>query len=237
MRLHNINEDIVLSEVTNIFNSIEADGNPENICTCAQCRMDTACYVLNRIEPHYIISNRGVVRIGQGSIERQQKKVDIITIIHEGIKQINKNRRTVSHGFHAGSSINMDRPVFNIPTIVGRLFNGINFTPIEDIEVELRRNGDIVTMIDSNWQNPYQLSSHCEGTFSFWPAPIQAEYININRDFEFLVKTKMSGFGELNHFFKIPVTSEIRDINAFSSERTFKLSDLYIFPLGESEFQ
>jgi competence protein ComFB len=233
MKLHNINEDIVLSEVANIFNFIEANGNPEDICICAQCRLDTACYVLNRIEPYYIVSNRGVVRIAQESINRQQKNVDIITIIHEGIKQINKNRRMFSHGLYAGSSVNMNRPVFNIPTIVGRVFNGLNFTPMEDIEVELRRNGDIVTMIDNNWQNPYQLSSHCAGAFNFWPMPIQAEDIGITRDFEFSVKIKTSNFGELNHAFKIPITSGIQPISAFSKERTFKLPDLYIFPIGQ----
>ncbi|MDR0644989.1 MAG: late competence development ComFB family protein [Treponema sp.] len=237
MELHNTNEDIVVSEVTNIFDSLEKNGNPENICTCAQCRLDTACYVLNRIKPHYIVSNRGVVRVGQESLERQQQKIDIITIIHEGIKQINKNRRVSSHGFYVDSSLNMNRPVFNIPTIVGRLFNGVNFMPMEDIKVELRRNEDIVTMIDSNWQNPYQLLSHCEGTFTFWPAPIQAESFDIRRNFEFSVRIKALDFEELNHFFRIPVTSEIRNISAYSRDRTFKLPDLYIFPPGKDDFQ
>ncbi|MDR0410856.1 MAG: late competence development ComFB family protein [Treponema sp.] len=230
MELHNTNEDIVISEVTNIFNSLERKENPENICTCAQCRMDTACYVLNRIKPHYIVSNRGVVRIEQDGIENQQKKADIITIIYEGIKQINKNRRVYSHGLDMDGSSNMDRPVFNIPTIVGCLFNGVNFTPMEGIKIELHRNEDLVTMIDSNWQNPYQILPQREGMFTFWPAPIQAESIDICRDFEFLVKIKAPGFEELNHLFKIPVVSEVRNISAFSRDRTFKLPDLYLFP-------
>jgi competence protein ComFB len=234
MKLHNINEDIVISEVTNIFDSLEESGNPDNICTCAQCRIDTACYVLNRIKPYYIVSNRGVVRIARESIGEQQRKVDIITMIHEGIKQINKNRRVFSHGVYTNRLVDTNRPVFNIPTIVGRLLNGINFTPIvEDIKIELWHNGDIVTMIDNNWQNPYQLSSHCEGMFTFWPSPIQAESINVIRDFEFSIKIKTFGFGELNHFFKIPVTSEIRNVSTFSRDRTFKLPDLYLFQSGD----
>ncbi|MDR0785509.1 MAG: late competence development ComFB family protein [Treponema sp.] len=237
MELHNTNEDIVISEVTNIFNSLERKENPENICTCAQCRMDTVCYVLNRIKPHYIVSNRGVVRVEQEGIEEQQKKADIITIIHAGIKQINKNRRVSSHGFYTSGSTNMNKPVFNIPTIIGYLFNGVNFTPMKDIEIELRRNGDLVTMIDSNWQNPYQILSHGEGMFTFWPAPIQAESIDICRDFEFSVKVKTPGFEELNHLFKISVVSEIRNISAFSRDRRFKLPDLYLFPPDKNDFQ
>jgi competence protein ComFB len=237
MELHNTNEDIVIAQVTDIFNALEQSENPEHICTCDQCRMDTACYVLNRIEPRYIVSHRGAVRIEQESIANQQKDADIVAMIHEGIAQVNHNKRPSSvHNARYHSSANQHKPVFNIPTIIGRVFNGTNFSPMSGINIDLLRNGDIVPMLDNNWQNPFPLVEHSEGTFTFWPAPILAEAENEHKSFEFCVRINAPDFEELKHFFKIPVISEPKNIMAFSRDRTFKLPDLYLFAPGEENF-
>ncbi len=237
MELHNTNEDIVISQITDIFNALERGANPNGICTCDQCRMDTACYVLNRIEPRYIVSNRGAVRVEGESIANKQKEVDIVAMIHEGMEQINRNKRlSSSHLVRTSASAVASKPVFNIPTIIGRVFNGTNFAPMEDINIDLLRNGDMVSMIDNNWQNPFHLVRYSEGTFTFWPAPILAEEEKLHRFFEFSVRIKAEGFEELRHFFKIPVRSELKNITAFSRDRTFKLPDLYLFQPGEETF-
>jgi competence protein ComFB len=237
MELHNTNEDVVIAQVNDIFDFFDKNESSDGICTCEQCRMDTACFVLNRIEPRYIVSNRGAVRIEQESIANQQKEADIVAMIHEGIKRVNHNKRSSSdHAANVNSRIDGDTPTFNIPTMIGRLFDGANFAPISDVKVELHRDGILVPMVDSNWQNPYHLIQHSEGTFTFWPAPIPAEAANIHTSFEFSVTVKAPGFEELNHFFKIPVISEIRNVIAFSRDRTFKLPDLYIFPPGGNEY-
>jgi competence protein ComFB len=237
MELHNTNEDIVIAQVTDIFNAIEQQGNSDNICTCDQCRTDTACYVLNRIEPRYIISNRGAVRVERESLENQQKDADIVVMIREGLRKIHHNKRLSSNHEIKNSSVSFqNKPIFNIPTVIGRVFNGTNFAPIVDIEIELLRNNDIVSMVDNNWQNPCHIVKHSEGTFTFWPAPILAEDVNVRKLFEFSVRINVPGFEELKHFFKIPVISELKNITTFSRERTFKLPDLYLFPPGEEDF-
>jgi competence protein ComFB len=236
MELHNTNEDVVLAEVNDIFDAFEKNGNPEKICTCNQCRMDTVCYVLNRIEPRYILSNRGAVRIEQESIANQQKGADIVSKIYDGLRHVAHNKRPSSHENNKNGKVDTNKPVFNIPTIIGRLFNGTNFAPITDVKVELLRNGDLVQMMDNNWQNPYNLGNYHAGTFTFWPAPIPAEDAEIHRLFEFAIKAEIPGFETLNHFFKVPVTSELKNITAYSRDRTFKLSDLYLFPPGGEEF-
>jgi competence protein ComFB len=238
MELHNTIEDLVISKVTGIFESIEKEGNPENFCTCQQCRMDTVCYALNRSQPHYIISNRGAARVNQESHEHQQKEADLVALIHEGIKQVNHNQRP--NFLHSPRSAfpgeGVNRPVFNIPTIVGRLFNGNNFSPLSDVKVELLRNGDLVAMKDGNWQNPYTLVANTEGTFSFWPNPVPALTVDEHRIFEFSIRVEAGDDLEtLYHFFKLPVISELQTANTFSLHRTFKLPDLYMFPPGEAE--
>jgi competence protein ComFB len=238
MELHNTMEDMVISKVAEIFESIEKDGNPENFCTCQQCRMDTACYALNRSQPRYIVSSRGASRVvGQETHEYQQKEADLVALIYEGIKRVNHNQRPnfvhSSKGALPEGMVNM--PVFNIPTIVGRLFNGNNFSPLSDVKVELLRNGDLVAMKDGNWQNPYVLVANTEGTFSFWPNPVPALKMDEHKIFEFSIKIEGQDLETLHHFFKLPVISELQTTNTFSLHRTFKLPDLYMFPPGEAE--
>jgi competence protein ComFB len=230
MEIHNTTEDMVFAKVEAIFNSIIQEGNPENFCLCYQCRMDTACYVLNRTQPRYIVSNRGVARIEQENLERQQKDADIAALVYEGLKRVNHNQRPNILHQRVAAPAAVTTPVFNIPTIVGRLFNGANFAPLSNVKIELHRNGELVSMKDNNWQNPYNLVSNTEGTFTFWPTPVPAEAADIHKIFEYSIKIEAPEFETLNHFFKIPVISEIQSAAVYSMGRTFKLPDLYMFP-------
>jgi competence protein ComFB len=237
MELHNTVEDSIINQVMEIFDSLEKDGNPEKFCTCDQCRLDTSCYVLNRTEPHYIASNRGVTRVQQESIERQQREADIVALVWEGLKRVNHNQRpNAAHKTHtAAGAAGATNPVFNIPTIVGRLFNGGNFAPLSDVKIDLLRNGDLVVMKDGNWPNPFSLVSNTEGSFTFWPEPIPATALDEHRSFEYSIRVESPDFETLHHFFKIPVISEVQTASSFSLGRTFKLPDLYMFPPGEAE--
>jgi competence protein ComFB len=237
MELHNTAEDIILPRVKDIFDTLEKEGNSEKFCTCNQCRMDTACYVLNRTQPHYIVSNRGAARVQQETIERQQKEADIAALIYEGLKRVSHNQRpNFSHASaDTDAGIGFNKPVFNIPTVVGRLFDGNNFAPLSNVVIELRYNSELVKMKDPNWQNPYNLVANTAGTFTFWPTPILAETLEERRVFEFSLKVEAPHLETLTHFFKIPVISEIQTAKTFTLGRTFKLPDLYMFPPGEAE--
>ena len=236
MELHNTVEDTVISRVDEIFKTIDEEKKGE-YCTCAQCRMDVTCYALNRLPPHYIVSHRGASRVRRGSFEHQQQAADMTSIIYDGMKKVNHNQRpNFSHSSKSGGKgIESGVPVFNVPVIMGRLFNGDNFAPLSDLNVELLWNGELVPMKDGNWHNPFHLVSNTEGTFSFWPAPAKASKADMHKIFEYALRVSSSGFDTLNHFFKIPVASEIQTAGSFSLERTFKLPDLYMFPPGEDE--
>jgi competence protein ComFB len=231
--VHNTVEEAVFAEINEICSAIEKEGRGD-ICTCPQCRKDAACYVLNRIAPRYVISNRGVVRVEQGSFERQQTVADITALAYEGIRRVAHNqRKTADHNLKPGGEVMANTPVYNIPTIVGRLFNGINFEPMAAVNVELRMNGDLVPMKDNNWQNPYNLVANTKGTFTFWPRPIAVEAKGLRGSFEYSIHIEAPGLETLNHFFKIPMISDAAPIRSYSMVRTFKLPDLYMFPPGE----
>jgi competence protein ComFB len=237
MELHNTIEDIVIPRVEEIYNSIEKNGNAEKICTCNQCRMDAACYVLNRTTPYYIVSNRGAARIHQETIESPQFSAEIASLIHEGIMRVHHNQRpNTEHPPSSGLDASLKhRPTYFIPAITGRIFDGVNFSPISGINVELFYNGTLAVMKDHNWQNPLRLVSQTEGTFSFWPVPVPAEKIDEETLFEYSVHAAAEGYEPLNRVFRIPVVSGLVTTLSFTLEKSFKLPDLFMFPSGEEE--
>jgi competence protein ComFB len=233
MEIHNTTEDIVFSTLDEICASIEKQGNPEKLCLCNRCRTDAACFVLNRLPPHYILSNRGAARIEQVTLSWQQKEADTVSMVFEALKRVNHNQRPNSdHSNVPGDSIKQG-PVFNIPTIIGRAFDGANFSPLAGITVELWRDGNLVKMKNRNWENPCTLVANTQGTFTFWPESISAGATHILEDFEYSVRIEANGFEAVNHFFKIPIASETEEVESFSMDRTFKLPDIYLFPPGE----
>ncbi|MFP3042102.1 late competence development ComFB family protein [Treponema primitia] len=235
MEIHNTTEDIVFAAIGEICTSIEKQGNPEKLCLCDQCRIDAACFVLNRVPPHYIISNRGAARIEQETISRQQQEADAVSLVFEALKRVSHNQRPNSD--HTKGSVKEARrgPVFNIPTIIGRAFDGANFSPLADVGVELWRDGKLVEMKNRNWQNPCKLVLNTQGTFTFWPESIPAKEEGSREQFEYSVKIEVPGFETMTHFFEIPVISELGDAGSFSMDRTIKLPDLYLFPPGGDE--
>ncbi|MCL2044626.1 MAG: late competence development ComFB family protein [Treponema sp.] len=236
MEIHNISEDSVFSSVETIINSIKEEGNPTGLCLCDQCKLDTICYTLNRIEPHYIVSNRGFTRIEQDWSGRQQAEADIAALVYKGLRLVTHNMRpTSAHDDTVSMGQTFSEPVFDLPTIVGRLFDGETFAPIPEATVELCSGSEKVLMRNLNWQNPYTLVENTAGTFTFWPAAVPVENVSIHRMFDYSLKIESPQYEPLTHFFKIPVVSAIQSQHSRSTDRTFKLPDIYLFPPGEAE--
>lgn len=236
MEIHNISEDIVFHSVQTIFDSLKKEGNQGGLCLCEQCKMDTICYTLNRIEPRYVVSSRGITRIEQDWSARQQNEADIAALVYKGIRVVNHNQRpTASHNSSESAGKASAEPLFDMPTIVGRLFDGETFAPIMDAKVELRCAGELIFMRNNNWQNPFSLVENTPGNFTFWPAPVPAESTDIKKNFEFSIKIESPEHESMTHFFQIPVVSNIQIPNSHSLDKTFKLPDLYLFKPGEAE--
>jgi competence protein ComFB len=231
MDIHNTSEDLVFNAVQKIFDEIQSSGNPEKFCLCYQCRIDTICFVLNRIEPHYIVSNRGFTRIDPASIKRQQMEVDITALIYKGIRLVNHNMRpTAPHDGSSEHNVKIHHPMFDIPTIAGRIFNGVSFEPVFGIEVSLYYEGELVKMRNNNWQNPYSMISATPGAFSFWPVPVPGDVPDVTKDFNFSIKVNSPDYEPLNHFFNITSICKFHNPSSYALNRTLKLPDLYLFP-------
>ena len=180
-------------------------------------------------------SESSAARIDHENFGRQQKEADTVSLVFEALKRVSHNQRPNSDHSNDQANETKQGPVFNIPTIIGRAFDGANFSPLADVTVELWRDGKLVEMKNRNWQNPCTLVANTQGTFTFWPASVPAEKAGIRQNYEYSVKIEVDGFETLTHFFEIPVISEIGDAKSFSMVRTLKLPDLYLFHPGGDE--
>jgi competence protein ComFB len=235
MEIHNVMEELVFSEVENVCEGIKKD-KIQDICTCAQCRLDAACYALNRLGPHYIASSRGILREEHFDVENIQKSADITSLVYQGLKQVSARRRP---GFDHTESLDRQEDIdyrdtkveayFNIPVIIGRLFNGRTFEPVTGINIELLSNEELVKMKDANWQNPCKLNKKTEGAFTFWPLSVPSKKSGEQRNFSFTIRAMIPDIPPLIHHFELPVVSEKDLINSITMNRTHKVADLYLF--------
>lgn len=230
MNVHNVMEELVFTEVNGLFDTAIANKAPWLTCSCSQCRLDTICYVLNRIQPRYIKSGRGLAYSQlEDSFDKAQLAADINRIGLEGMKQVLSSKRP-----HAEERTDLpEGPVFNFPTIVGRILDGTTFEPVRDVSVELLLDGKTAESIDPSWENPYHITTHTPGTFTFWVKPVGAKKDGVKKVFSFEIRAEINGYDPLNHFFELGVTSEAFLRTAYTAEHSFILSDLHVFPVAD----
>lgn len=230
MVIHNLSEDTVNETINELFDR-EEQTHKLGFCTCFQCRLDVACYALNRIKSEYVISGRGIAHGENAYGEKLQKAADVVTVIHEGWSRIDHTRRP--HFQHIAAQVKPILPqgsVYNFPSIIGRLFNGSNFEPLSGVQIGLYVDGELVRMIDPNWQNPASLVGNTAGTFIFWPYPEEVASPGKKKSYSYQLTAQVPGFEDFSHFFEIELVSDQLAIDQFSLQRVHKLPDLCIFP-------
>ena len=233
MDIHNLMEDLVKSVIQEMFD--EAARSKTSWCTCEQCRIDVACYVLNRIKPEYVVSSRGLAYSEIDYLDKLQRMADVVSLVKEGWSKINASPRT--HNVQSGQhSMLPEGPVFNFPPIMGRVFHGEPFEPMSEINVALMtEDNSLIPMMDENWQNPVKLYKNTAGTFIFWPRPIKAPMPGQEQLFSFSIVIKAEGFSELSHFIGLKLISGQTANQQFSMQNVHKLQDLYMLPEGSDE--
>ena len=231
MQIHNIMEDVVIETVNDMFD-MKKEALP--VANCYQCRLDVACYVLNRMSPEYIISGRGLVHMQSNYNKRLQKSADLVALVKEGMEKVLQNQRPY---YHTPQTDNKDirPPLFNFPAIVGRILHGTTFEPIANIAVTLYMEGKKAPMIDSTWSNPYYVVESIQGGFTFLPRPVKADQLGQKKEFAFEVRVDEADYEPINHFFTLEAESSDTLLDTFCMDRTYKTQDLYLFKPGESD--
>ena len=228
MNLHNIMEEEVIKKVEESYSDEKIIGTYSNICSCEQCKLDTTAYVLNRIKPRYIISERGIVHAvaEQGS----QLDADIKILIIEAMQKVHNLRRS-SHTKTKKTTNFTHETVFNFPIFSGLVLDGSTFEPIKNAVVTLKIENDIVGMFDNTWQNPYKITDATNGTFAFWAESVTAKTVNQTKEFYFSVIVEAENYETTRYAFSLEVISEeLQNIVPQTASR-YKLDDLYLFPI------
>ena len=225
MIVHNQIEESVIETVAQVFDEIERSGQPD-FCSCDQCRLDVSCYVLNRMKPRYVVSERGFTHL---AVEHSdQQTADLITLVKEGIERVSHTKRP--HFPHRAGHVTSipAGPCYEFPVISGRAYNGLNFEPLHGVEAELIIAGKTAPMTSPNWQNPMIIPTQAEGHYSFWPLAVEADAPGKRRVFDVNLVIRGQSFEQVVHFFQLSIVS-VAEANRTPTS-TFSVGALYAFP-------
>jgi competence protein ComFB len=165
MIIKNLMEDIVTSMVKEVLKKDSSIPRSEIY------EQDIIAYVLNRVPPRYITSERGIIHGKMDSRFHFQQRTDILFLIHEAIDNIKNRRTTIAHS-------NYDEIIRKnrfLPHIMGEVLEETTFSIIPDVEVTLTLSGKIVSMIDDGWKNPFLTNKSTKGYYHFWPVVAEGE--------------------------------------------------------------
>ncbi|HBD95501.1 MAG: hypothetical protein A2015_08035 [Spirochaetes bacterium GWF1_31_7] len=230
MDVHNIVEDLVKRFLNDILNE------KKDICKCEQCRLDMACYILNKTKPMYVVSSRGIIHSENNKRESNQADIDILSLVKEAVDVISRTPRHTDDSIEEQqliqSSTPQDKHIFVFPAIVGRIIDSDTLNPISNATVFLyQSNSEIpVTMFNHRWENPIQLLPKMDGTFSFWPKPEKATNNGIQKSFQMNIEIKWNNNSSLRKFFEITSISSENSGEVNLSDRVYRLDDIYVSP-------
>lgn len=218
------------SYITNRTNALYDDfvemENSFLTCSCENCRLDTICYVLNRVQPKYVVSGRGMTYANLAL--NGQTKADIDAMIIDGIRVVNAAKRPY-HDQRKLKETTDNKPAFIFPVFMGAVYDGHTFEPLSGVSIELSADGKLVSMEDASWENPTLTYKPAKGSFTFKPASIPAEKEGETREFNFTITIRSADYQPLIYSFTIPLTSSKEETPFIS----LKLQDSYMFSANE----
>ena len=226
MKVQNVMESYITNRTNALYDEFAESKNTFITCSCDNCRMDTICYVLNRIHPKYVVSGRGMTYANLAL--NGQIMADIDAMIIDGMRIVNAAKRP----YHEKRKIENPAenvPAFNFPVFMGAVYDGHTFEPMSGVTVELTADGKLVSMEDASWENPTLTYKPGKGSFTFKPIAIPADKEGETKNFPFTITIRAENYQPLLSSFNIPVTSSLGEIPFIS----LKVQDSYMFPVDE----
>ncbi len=161
MSFRNLMEDITRTAVEEV---IKKDNELTQINSNVD---DIAAYVLNRVPPKYVTSERGMLHGKLQARLATQQKTDVFMLIYEAIEVIKKRRNKDEITGHTKFA---DCELKRFPHIIGQVLEETTFSVIPDVEITLYFGNSKCSMVDSDWKNPYKTNKATMGYYHFWPA-------------------------------------------------------------------
>jgi len=227
MNIHNSMEDAVTQEVNNLYDSLKKDNIKWLNCDCENCRLDTICYVLNRTQPKYFVSERGILHNAL-DMEDSQLKTDITTLAMEGIRLISGSQRANHISRTEETSSENGKLYYNFPLILGTVYNGENFEPLENVTISLKVNNEECLMADTTWSNPAKTYKSTKGSYSFWPAAVECEKEE-TKIFKLTLEISAKNFTSTIYAVELPLVPEKIRKSSLESTYSLKVKDIFLF--------
>ena len=191
MRLRNYQEEIVLAVIPLVL-----EDHPDVVADATLVH-DVAAYVLNRLPPRYIMSERGLTRIAaeqwlfdpddvslakgkDGTNPALLGMVQLLILVNKAVELV-KGRRGVGGGAHPKRRGRKPAPGaevesgywHNCPQIIGRVLDSKRKTPVVGAAVTLRAGRLGVLRTERGWRNPCVVNEETDGYYSLWPRALR----------------------------------------------------------------
>ena len=197
MKLKNYQEDVVLRAIQIALEDAAELLEDEVFVN------DVAAYVLNRVPPRYVMSERGFLRMALEHSEDQDHSkslanvIELMILVNQGVELVRSRRVSEpferdpldgTEGFADGDEEPRVVFIHNYPQIIGRVVDATTGGPVPGARVTMHIDGDIVPPAAPGWQNPYLTSDHTRGHFSFWPRSTRSESEQMSGELLFTVE-------------------------------------------------
>jgi competence protein ComFB len=179
MKLKNYQEDVVLRAI-----DIALEDQPGLVSEAAFVN-DVAAYVLNRVPPRYVMSERGFLRLTVEQLEEGDGNrslaniIELMILVNRGIQIVQSRRPSPIPIADEGDSTSPEEPnefVHNYPQFIGRVVDDTTDEPVFGAVVSLHMDGDLVPPAEPGWSNPYRTHPQTKAFFSFWPHAAKSEH-------------------------------------------------------------
>jgi competence protein ComFB len=177
MKLKNYQEDIVLRAI-----EIALEDQPDMLSD-EEFVNDVAAYVLNRVPPRYVMSERGFLRLAlehsdeEAAGQSMANVIGMMMLVNRGVELVQSRRRGQPPHKKDADTTGDGRAdeltlVHNYPQLIGRVVDAATGDPVYGATVQLYVDGKLAPSESGGWHNPYVTREKTQGHFSFWPESI-----------------------------------------------------------------
>ncbi|MGA2143022.1 MAG: late competence development ComFB family protein [Brevinematales bacterium] len=181
VELKNVIEDIVFDMIDGLDEAKKGDLDKNK-------KKEIAAYVLNRLKPMYITSNKGFNNIILRNQKDPQFVADIMLRISEALKIVVKS----SIQQEAVECLEMDKLYYIFPKIYGKIISK-NMLPLSGAQVTLLIDNTPAVPMFELWKNPAEILDRDDGVYSFAPKPITANPPYEKKNFIISVRIEKAG--------------------------------------------
>ena len=188
----------------------------KNIPANTNMRMDIIAYTLNRVQPQYVTSARGVLH--SYNRDDDEENIEILNIIEKSCEVI--RRRKENRPMESIPVIEENGYYLTYPSIMGNICSANSFEKVENALVYMYYKDKLIEGYGANFPNPAVVSNNVPGKFMFcfMPKKIDSnESMDIDLDIVIEAENYKQYKGVLN-FTVSPSFYNANDMPLFSIE-------------------